>query len=283
MTLPGVDVASFQGLPAQWQPVAGAIDWAAVKITELQPSGFRYVNPDAAADWAALKAAGRLRIGYLFGHPATSVTGTVALFNAQIRALGLDDRDGIALDLEVTDGRGAAQVSAWAVQVTEALASHLDRTPLVYTFLNFAAAGNCAGLGRYPLWIADPSSPKGQPRVPKPWTQWAIHQHVTGGTIDRDAANWPTRDAMAAAIGRHQPKPPPVRRIVTHVTAGHLSLHDLAAKHKTTAPHILHLTCDHFGGFPPEVAGWVSDLFAGVIDAQADVPAGLHLRVPVVP
>ena len=55
MTLPGVDVASFQGLPSQWQPIAGAIDWAAVKITELQTNGNRYVNPDAAPDWAALR------------------------------------------------------------------------------------------------------------------------------------------------------------------------------------------------------------------------------------
>jgi hypothetical protein len=47
--------------------------------------------------------------------------------------------------------------------------------------------------------------------------------------------------------------------------------------------HILRLTSDHFGGFPPEVYGWGNDVFAGVIDAQADVPAGLHLRVPVIP
>jgi hypothetical protein len=122
MTLPGVDVASFQGLPSQWQPIAGAIDWAAVKITELQTSGNRYVNPDAAADWAALKAASRLRIGYFFGHPGTSATDTVSLFTSELHKLGLADNDGVALDLgSLTDG--PAQVSAWAVQVMEALAS----------------------------------------------------------------------------------------------------------------------------------------------------------------
>lgn len=92
--------------------------------------------------------------------------------------------------------------------------------------------------------------------------------------------------ALAMAIRQPQPPPAPpplVRRIVTHVTEGHLSLHALAAKHETAAAHILRLTTDHFGGFPPEVAAWLDDVFAGRIDAQADVPPGLHLRVPVIP
>jgi hypothetical protein len=88
--------------------------------------------------------------------------------------------------------------------------------------------------------------------------------------------------AKAIRGGQPHPQPPPGRpHAVTHITEGRLSLHALAAAHGTTAPHILHLTVSHFGGFPPEVAAWVSDVFGGVIDAQADVPAGLHLRVPV--
>lgn len=99
-----------------------------------------------------------------------------------------------------------------------------------------------------------------------------VREHTAHGA---DFGQWPRP---------HQP-PPPVKaaeHVVTHITEGHLSLHALAAKHKTPAPHILHLTVDHFGGFPPEVAKWLSDVFGGVIDAQADVPAGLHLRLPVV-
>jgi hypothetical protein len=94
--------------------------------------------------------------------------------------------------------------------------------------------------------------------------------------------------ALAKAI-RNPPPPPkppashPARQTETIVTDGRLSLHDLAAAHRTKPMHILRLTSDHFGGFPPEVYGWGNDVFAGVIDAQADVPAGLHLRVPVIP
>jgi hypothetical protein len=49
----GVDVAVFQGEPSTWASQAGDIDWAAVKLTELEPKNVRYVNPDAAADWSS--------------------------------------------------------------------------------------------------------------------------------------------------------------------------------------------------------------------------------------
>jgi Glycosyl hydrolases family 25 len=277
MALPGVDVSSFQGLPAQWRPKAGNIAWAAVKITELETNGTRYVNPDAAADWAALKHGGKGRIGYLFGHPGTSAAGTVELFTTELGRLGLADRDGVALDLEVTDGRTPAQVAAWSENVLAALASKLDRTPLVYTFLSFAGAGNCAGLGKYPLWIADPSSPEGKPRVPGPWRAWAIHQYVTGGTIDRDLATWPTVAAMSDAIGKHKPGP------ILHVTAGQLSLAGLARKHPGCTPSaILRLTAEHSPGqqYPHNVSVYLNGIFSGDITVDKPMPAGLHLWLP---
>jgi hypothetical protein len=197
-----VDVASFQGPPAQWRSAAGNISWAAVKLTELGASGSRYVNPDAAADWAYLKQNGKGRIAYLYGHPSTSAATTVSFFAAEARKLGLGDRDGVALDLEVTDGRTAAQVARWAVSVQEGLSRTLHRTPVLYTFLSFAEGGNCAGLGRYPLWIADPSSAEGRPRVPGPWRTWAIHQYSQSNNLDRDVANYASRTAMFAALGK---------------------------------------------------------------------------------
>ncbi|HEY1644460.1 MAG TPA: GH25 family lysozyme [Streptosporangiaceae bacterium] len=198
----GVDVASFQGPPATWTKNAGNISWAAVKFTELEPNGNRYVNPDAAADWKWLHQHGKGRIAYLFGHPSVSAANTVSLFADEISKLGLNARDGIALDLEVSDGKTPAQVAAWAVKVAEGLFHSFHRHPLVYTFLNFAESGNCAGLGHYPLWIADPSSKMGHPRVPKPWSKWAIHQYSISGSIDRDVGNFASEKAMFAALGK---------------------------------------------------------------------------------
>jgi len=202
--LRGVDVSSFQGRPAQWKEEAGRFAFAAVKITELEPNGTRYVNPDAAADWAFLHRNQKVRIAYLFGHPSVSATHTVSFFLSEIHKLGLHDNDAIALDIEVTDGRSPSVVDAWCASVTSELRHKTGRHPIVYTFLSFAQAGNCNRLGHLPLWIADPSSRPGHPRVPRPWTTWTIHQYNITGAIDRDIAKFTSRAAMAAALGKEK-------------------------------------------------------------------------------
>jgi hypothetical protein len=199
---PGVDVAVFQGEPSSWAPQAGDIDWAAVKLTELEPQNVRYVNPDAAADWTWLAQQGKGRIAYLFGHPSVSASDTVSFFVSQLTTLGLKDTDGIALDLETSDGLAAANVASWASAVLTQLESSLQRRPLLYTYIDFAVAGNCAGLGGYPLWIADPSNPAGSPDVPPPWQTWAIHQYATVDNLDRDVADYPSQAAMFSALGK---------------------------------------------------------------------------------
>ena len=221
---PGVDVSSFQGPPADWVKSAGTFSWAAVKVTEYEPDGTKYVNPQAAADWSWLLTNKKGRIAYLFGHPSVSAADTVSFFLSELDKLGLHDTDGVALDLEVNDGLGAAEVASWGADVQSELHSKLGRPPLLYTFLNFAKAGNCAHLGGYPLWIADPSSPAGKPQVPAPWTTWAIHQYDISGNIDRDVAKFATQEAMFAALGKTKTKEPDMENLggdlVTALTVG---------------------------------------------------------------
>ena len=203
----GVDVSSFQGEPGAWRAEAGRIRWAAVKLTELEPNGVHYLNADAAADWAYLAEQKMGRLAYLFGHPSVNVLETVEFFTHELRSLGLGDADGVVLDLEVTDGRGPAEVDAWSAEVMASLQWRLHRTPVLYTFLSFAEAGNTASLGKYPLWIADPSSPAGKPRVPLPWKRWTLHQYSISGPIDRDIANFPSLAAMGQALGKPEEQP----------------------------------------------------------------------------
>jgi lysozyme len=204
-TLDGVDVASFQGGPTTWQAEAGPIGWAAVKLTELTRDG--YIDPVAAADWHWLQQSGKARIGYMFGHPAVAPTASVAYFIAELARLGLEDSDAVALDIEVTDGKPAADVAAWSRAVLASLRTHLGRVPLLYTYPAFAEAGNVDGCGSYPLWISDPNHEAGHPAVPAPWRTWAIHQYRTSGPIDRDVIAWPDLAAMRAALGKTAPKP----------------------------------------------------------------------------
>jgi len=200
----GVDVSAYQGRPETWRAEAGAISWAAVKLTELEPNGTRYVNEFAAADWSWLRQNNKSRIAYLFGHPSVSAADSVDFFLAELSRLGLENDDGVALDLEDTDGLRPEQVSAWAQAVMADLVRRLGRQPVLYTFLSFAQAGNCAGLGSYPLWIADPSSRAGHPRVPPPWRKWVIHQYDISGPIDRDLANYRSQSAMTDALGKQE-------------------------------------------------------------------------------
>src|ERR1700691_1155373 len=111
--LAGADIASWQGTPGEWRAEAGAIDFAAGKISEVSPAGTRYTDPDAAADLAWLRSAGKGRIPYFYAHPASSASDSVTFFLSVLASLGLDDTDAIAIDLEATDGRNAAQVSIW--------------------------------------------------------------------------------------------------------------------------------------------------------------------------
>jgi GH25 family lysozyme M1 (1,4-beta-N-acetylmuramidase) len=207
--LHGVDVSSAQGGPATWRSTAGKITWAGVKLTEFQPGGVRYVNPDAGADWAYLRQQKLGRIAYMFAHPSVGPQDSVNFFISELRGLGLLDTDGVMLDLEQTDGLGPAAVSAWAVRVMANLKESLHRTPILYTYLDFGFGGNTAGLGKYPLWISDPSSPAGKPQVPPPWAGWAIHQYVASGEIDRNLANFATVKAMQEAFGAAPPPPGP--------------------------------------------------------------------------
>ncbi len=146
-----------------------------------------------------------------------SATDTVNFFVHELTKIGLKRTDGVVLDLEVTDGRTPAEVDNWAAAVMADLAKKLHRRPVLYTFLSFAQNGNCDRLGRYPLWIADPSSPRGKPRVPKPWHTWAIHQYDITGPIDRDVANFKSLAAMTDALGR--PKEPAVQDIGGSIAA----------------------------------------------------------------
>ena len=102
--LTGVGVSSCRGAPGAWRGAAGNISWA-VKLTELEPGGTRYVDPDAAADWTWLRRDGKYRIAYVFGHPSVSAAETVDYFLAELGKLRLEPSDGVALDPEVTDGR----------------------------------------------------------------------------------------------------------------------------------------------------------------------------------
>lgn len=200
----GMDASNLNGL-LDWPAMRRqyGLSFAIVKATE----GTGYPDPDFPASWAALKELGIARGAYHFAHPSNGPVAEAEFFLGYVRAHGLDDADFLTLDLEDSDGLPPHAVAAYGRQFCAHLSTSARRPVPVYTFISFAEAGNCAGLGGYPLWIADWSSAAGSPRIPAPWKTWALHQYSSQG-IDLDVANYPDAAAMTQALGVQKPPKP---------------------------------------------------------------------------
>lgn len=191
MTLRGSDISSYQSsIPAG--------DFAILKATE----GTSWTDGNFAAWWPELSAKGMLRGAYCFFHPSQSVAAQAQHFVDTVKASGLRAGDTLWLDHETKEDSAAADSQAAADWL--ALVQRLTGIrPGVYCNLDMAWSGYCTGLGGYPLWIADPSSAAGSPRVPSPWTHWTMHQYdIT--SIDYDIFNG-DRNAWLSLGGQAAP------------------------------------------------------------------------------
>jgi hypothetical protein len=191
------------------------------------------------------------------------------------------------LDLEEGTGNQAGRAAEWLAVVRD----RTGKTPWLYSGLSYAETHGLAPIFNGPeihTWVAAYGFT--EPQLGH--TLW----QCTDGKVGSNITSWPgagrcdtsvyhgTLEQLAALITPKPPPPPeePVHKTVTHVTAGQLSLAALAAKLQTKPMHILHLTCEP-DGFPPEVAAWGNAVLSGDLDPAAPMPAGMHLRVPVIP
>lgn len=177
----------------------------AVKATE----GTGYESPAFGRQWQAVENSGMGRIAYHYFHPSISAVAQMRHFLNVVENYGLESDDCLALDLEETDGLPASTVAEAAVDAKDWIENETKGKLLVYTYINFADAGNCNGLGDNPLWLADPSSPPGSPRVPEPWKDWTIHQYGIIRGLDADILHMDNvEDLFRYAV---LPKPPPLQ------------------------------------------------------------------------
>jgi lysozyme len=187
----GIDVSNNNGL-FYWPAWAGRISFAMAKATEGPHNGLgTYYDTQFARNWQQmwdLNGAGKLvRFAYCFGHPSEDPLSQADALTTTVRQQGLKPGDHFVLDLEDTDGLPPEQVSAWATAFCHRINSaNPEHRVLVYTYVSFAAAGNCAGLEPWHLWIANYGVET--PSIPAPWSEWTLWQ-TTGTGIDRDEFN----------------------------------------------------------------------------------------------
>jgi hypothetical protein len=142
----------------------------------------------------------------------------------------------------------------------------------------------------FPLQVTDDPHGRGYGTHVMGGRAWSHDGHTCPGPGPRAGQRKDIIELAKAIRAGAQPGPPPpdppARRYMTKVTDGTVSMAAFAAPFGIAPAQILHRTAMYYGGESREwaaVAAWVNDVFAGRRDAQANVPGGLHLRVPVIP
>lgn len=195
----GVDVSSYQ------HPGGAGINWAAarnqgakfafVKVSE----GGSYVNPWGLTDIRAARAAGLYAGAYHFGRPRlplSTAASDARRFAAQIGSVKQAGYLPPVLDLEVTGGLSAANITAWARSFLSTLRAATGRVPMVYSGGWFwrGYMGNPGGFAGYPLWAAQYSPKSIGPDLFGSWSYSSFWQYTDAGLVSgirgRVDASW---------------------------------------------------------------------------------------------
>jgi GH25 family lysozyme M1 (1,4-beta-N-acetylmuramidase) len=186
-TARGIDVSNWQGA-YDFTPWKDEIDYGWVLATE----GTSYRDPDFKHDWQSLRDLGKVRLAYHYMLPAQSSPQAQAKYLLEYVGDegGWRDGDHVILDMENSQGVRPAEVTVWAARFRRTINAAGKRC-VFYVDPSFAAAGNCATLGRDLLAVADYSGetpvPKHAPPCP-PFREWLFWQY-TDDPIDRSIFN----------------------------------------------------------------------------------------------
>lgn len=219
----GLDVSNFQGR-FNWAGTSG-LSFGMCRVTQGLGSAAKSPDPDLAWNWSAIHGKGLHRGGYHFLDPHLNGAAQAESFIAALHAHGLAPADMLWLDNEMAGSSPSVVSSCARAFMTELdkLAPHNPRG--VYTFRNFAEAGNCAGLGSRPLWMAAPAA--SAPPAPSPWAKWAFWQFGTRNGADADAYNG-TAAQLDAWIAGFAPPVSWSPGVVRHLADGKQSLQQAA-------------------------------------------------------
>jgi hypothetical protein len=221
----GIDVSHHQG-NINWPKITAelGLTWGACKATE--GNGFRDDQFDR--NWAAMKAAGLVRIAYHFGRPGSGATAQANYFLSVVKPVA---GDVLCLDLETADGHSQRQVNAWAKEFAAVLRRGAPGNTTVVYLGGYAANGTGSGLCKdfdywwYPRYAT--MSPVSQwpggftPRLsgnttgwktPHVW-QWACSLRTSEGQVD---ANLSTLSAAELRDGPVQEDDMPTADEIAH-------------------------------------------------------------------
>jgi lysozyme len=170
----GADVSHYDGTVDWTQAKAAGISFGFAKATESTD----FVDPQFAANWSGMKAAGIARGAYHFFHPEVDATQQADYVVKTVGTLEAGDLP-IVCDLEQTGSQSEADILADAITFLAAVTTATGKTAVLYVSPSFLSS--YAGLESYGLWIANWGVTC--PTVPSPWTTWAFWQNSDTGTV----------------------------------------------------------------------------------------------------
>jgi hypothetical protein len=182
VTVNGIDVAAYQSSDYS----TSGLDFVFVKATE----GHSYTNPRHGAQVATARAAG-LVVGHYHFARAGSMSAQADYFLAHA---GAKPGDILAFDWEDTAVSGAEK-DAWLRYVLGKAPGH---RVILYANRDFWLHRDRTSFAGSGLWVADPSAPKGHPRVEHPWL---FHQYSEAGGLDHNLGNFADRTALRRWAG----------------------------------------------------------------------------------
>jgi GH25 family lysozyme M1 (1,4-beta-N-acetylmuramidase)/peptidoglycan hydrolase-like protein with peptidoglycan-binding domain len=200
----GVDVSEYQG----------NIDWAAAKAAGIGfgftrvSDGLGHRDGTFQQNWNGMAANGVVRGPYQFFRPGEDPVAQADLLVSIVGTLGAGDLSPV-LDLEVTDGVGAATIVAQVQAWCDRIKARTGRTATIYTAAGFfnPLHGN---LSAETLWVANWFV--GSPEIPSGWSNWVFWQYDDNGrvagipaTVDQDVFNGSLADLLAYAHGGPKP------------------------------------------------------------------------------
>lgn len=260
----GLDVSNWQGRYS-WSGAVKAMPGLAFGIHRatqgLGAAGTNSPDPDAVWNHQKIREAGLRRGAYHFLDPWLDGAAQARYFVGALDRMGLVDHDMLWLDNE-TPGSSPQAVATCATAFMGELAKLRPHNPRgVYTYINFANEGNCAGLEHCALWLAYPSA--SAPKPPPPWVRWSFWQWGLRNGIDADAFNGTVADLDAWIASFRPPPPPPSGPPYRHLTGAGDTIGALAAA-RNTRPDTLLARC---------AADYTNADFAAL--AAAKLPAGI--------
>jgi len=216
----GPDVSGWNhpgGAAINWSRVrARGASFAFIKASE----GTSYASPYFRSDANAARAQGMYAAGYHFARPRLPISTAVTEANYFAARLGNVRGAGWlppVLDLEVTGGLNATNLTAWTRAFLKTVEQRTGRTPAIYTGYWFwrGYMNNPTGFARYPLWYAawnsgsSPGSMFGDSSRSAFW-QYTDHASIPGiiGNADNNYFHGSRGELAALAnVGARSPAP----------------------------------------------------------------------------